>query len=264
MPPLSPLLDKKKIQDLIQDPKISLEIFDTLPSTQDYLHKKKNLQHLQICLAEDQFQGRGRLNRPWVCPKNRNICLSFCFVFHKQSNELTGLSLGIGIIIADILKNLFPTLFPHLKWPNDIYLESKKLGGILVEINEETSDDCKVVIGIGLNVNMKDISLLEINQPWTSLEHSLGVSLDRNLLLGHLLPALVLGLELFEKKGLTPFLEKWKAYDFLEGKTISLKRGEEILTGIAHGITPEGYLSLRLPSGEFKTFSSGDTQILKD
>lgn len=258
------LLDKKKIQDLLQDPRITLEIFDTLPSTQEYLHEKQNLHHLDCCLTEDQPQGKGRLKRAWVGPKNRNVYLSFCFIFHRKSNELAGLSLAIGIIVTDVLRHLFPTLLPQLKWPNDIYLDSKKLGGILVEIKEETSDHCKTIVGIGLNVNMKDIPTLETNQPWISLEHGLEAPVDRNLLVGHLLPALTAGLELFEKKGLTPFLEQWKAYDFLEGKMISVQRGEEISTGLACGITPEGHLHMSLPSGKLQAFSSGNAQILKD
>jgi BirA family biotin operon repressor/biotin-[acetyl-CoA-carboxylase] ligase len=78
---------------------------------------------------------------------------------------MSGLSLVIGILIARALESLSPKLKPLLKWPNDIYIDDQKVGGILIDLIAEAHGNCTAIISIGLNVNMKDIPLEGVEQP---------------------------------------------------------------------------------------------------
>lgn len=259
------LIDKKKIESLLQNQRLTLEIFETIPSTSNYLRNKTPLKNMSFCLAEHQSKGRGRLGRSWISPFGKNIYCSFSYTFDKDISEMSGLSLVIGILIAKALELLHPKLKPFLKWPNDIYLNDQKVGGVLIDLIAEAHGNCTAIISIGLNVNMKDIELEGIEQPWTSLEHSLNEKLDRNVVVVQIVQSILKGMEVFIERGLEPFLSEWKNYDLLEGENISVNTGKEIISGIAKGISPQGYLLLKLSSGNIEKYSYGDTtRFLKE
>lgn len=260
--PLIPL-DKTRIKNSIIEPDIDIDCFETVSSTNDALKNSPSSNMPQICLTEYQSKGRGRLGRPWVSHFGRNILCSFSYTFEKDISELSGLSLVVAILTADALKSFDQNLHPLLKWPNDIYLNNKKLGGILIDINAEAHGKCMAIIGVGLNVNMKGTDLESVDQPWTSLEHVLNKQLDRNVLIAHLMNTLLQGMRIFVEEGIEPFLTDWKRYDLLENKIISIIQGPTPISGVAHGVTPQGHLRLKLSSGETRTFSYGDTKILK-
>lgn len=256
------LLDKKRIEGLMKYPKITLEIFESISSTSDYLKNKGPLKKIHCCLAEYQSKGKGRLGRTWVSPFGRNIYCSFSYVFNKDMSEMGGLSLVVGILTAQALKDLNPILKPFLKWPNDIYINNQKMGGILIELTAEAHGNCTAIISIGLDINMKDVNLNEVNQPWTSLEHVLNEKLDRNVVVAHLLPSILKGIDLFHKKGIIPFVPEWKRYDFLENQKISINTAKGTRSGIARGINAYGHLLLESPTGGFESFSYGDATLL--
>lgn len=258
------LLDKTKIEDLLKNPRITLEIFESIPSTSYYLKNKTPLKHLSFCLAEHQSKGRGRLGRSWSSPFGRNIYCSFTYTFNKDISEMSGLSLVIGILIAKALKSLNPKLNPRLKWPNDIYINDQKMGGILIDLIAEAHGNCTAIISMGLNINMKDVTLEDIDQPWTSLEDILNEKLDRNVVIVRMVESILKGMETFHKLGIEPFLPEWKDYDLLEGEKISVSTGKEVISGTSKGISPQGYLLLELPTGKIGRFSYGDTILLRD
>ncbi|MBI2707732.1 MAG: biotin--[acetyl-CoA-carboxylase] ligase [Proteobacteria bacterium] len=258
------LLDTKRIEDLIENPKVTLEIFETIPSTSDYLRDKPSVKNLCFCLAEHMSKGRGRLGRSWAAPFGRNIYLSFSYMFNKDISEISGLSLVIGILVVKALDSLYPGLKPLLKWPNDIYIDHKKGGGILIDIIGEAHGSCKAIIGVAVNVNMKGVDLKGVDQPWTSLEHALTIKQDRNIVVAQIMQSILKGIDVFLEKGMEPFLLEWPRYDVLEGKKISINTSGDVTTGIARGINKHGYLLLELPSGNIESFACGDTSLLKD
>lgn len=258
------LFDKKKIQRLINEPKIKLECFETIPSTSYYTNPKLNLKNMYVCLAEHQSKGRGRMNRAWSSPFGRNIYCSFSYLFNKDVSELAGLSLVVGILTAKMLEALDQRIKPFLKWPNDLYVNNEKMGGILIDLTAEAHGNCRATMGVGLNINMKTVTLKGVDQPWTSLEHILNEQLDRNFVAAQLIKTIYQGLEIFLENGLAPFLADWKRFDILENKKISINNGRETLSGIARGINAQGYLLLELPSGEIRSLSYGDTTLLKE
>lgn len=254
------LFEKAKIQKLIGND-ISIDIFESLPSTNDYLKNQSIVSKPHLCIAEHQTSGRGRFGRSWASPFGRNIYCSYSDVFMKDISEMAGLGLVVGILTAKALEAMDSRLKPQLKWPNDIYLEGKKAGGILIDLLAEANGYCKAVIGIGLNVNMRGCPLKGVEK-WTSLEEVIRDKLDRNVVLAEIIRILSQGLETFLKHGLEPFLPDWRRLDFLNNNKVSLSSGQKIYTGIAKGISLQGYLCLELPQGK-KQFSYGDTTLLK-
>ena len=255
------LLEKSKIQKYFSK-NTALDIFESLPSTNDYLKNLASTPSPHICLAEHQTNGRGRLGRSWTSPFGRNIYCSMSYVFQKDISEMAGLSLVAGILTAKALEVVDQRLKPRLKWPNDIYLEGKKAGGILIDLIAEANGTCKAIIGIGLNVNMKDIPIKNVEN-WICLEELMEQTLDRNQVVVEIINSLFKGMEIFANQGLASFLSDWKRLDFLDNKKITLISGQEVYSGIAKGITPQGHLFLELPQG-LKQFSYGDASLFKD
>jgi BirA family biotin operon repressor/biotin-[acetyl-CoA-carboxylase] ligase len=254
------LLEKSKIQKHLHKD-VTLDIFESLPSSNDYLKNLTSTTSPHICLVEHQTNGRGRLGRSWASPFGRNIYCSMSYVFKKDISEMAGLSLVVGILTAKALETVDQRFKPHLKWPNDIYLEGKKVGGILIDLIAEANGTCKAILGIGLNVNMKGIPLKDVEN-WICLEELVDKTLDRNQVVGEIINSLFKGMETFASQGLVSFLPDWKRLDFLDNKKVTLTSGQEVHSGIAKGISPQGYLTLELPQG-LKQFSYGDTRLLK-
>lgn len=257
------LLDKGKIQTFLKNSNVNLEIFESIPSTNDFLKNKPLSPHLKVCLAEHQTKGRGRMGRSWASPFGRNIHCSFSYTFNRDIGEISGLSLVIGILIAKALESFDQSLKPLLKWPNDIYMNNKKIGGILIDLMAEANGSCRAIIGVGLNINMKDIKLKGVEKPWISLENLLNVKIDRNILIAQIIHSVLEGIDMFLEKGMDSFLSEWARYDLLTGKEIAVTATDETISGIARGITQQGYLRMELPSGEIKKFSYGDATLLK-
>ena len=238
---------------------IQLSLYEEIGSTNDELMQMSGNRQVNVCLAEMQTQGRGRLGRQWASPFGQNIYLSCRYPFTKEVSELAGLSLVVSLSILEALAPLACPL--AVKWPNDVICEQGKLAGTLIELRAESNGGCDAVIGIGLNVNME--LQTSIDQPWTSLRHLTQTIHDRNPIVIRLLNQLISDLQLFEADGLASFQARWQANDFYAGKTVSLSHANTIFTGEVLGISDQGYLRLQLPEGGVKHFASGDAQLLK-
>ena len=254
------LLDSNIVKKKISHENIKLEIFETLDSTNDYLKTHTSCTDPHFCVAETQTGARGRMGRGWVSPFGSNLYMSLSYLFSEDISELSGLSLVIGISVVKALKSLTREIPLQLKWPNDIVVEGKKLGGILVDVIAEANGQCRVIIGLGLNVNMTQAT---VDRPWTSLELLLNRKIDRNELLANLMDSMLETIDQFRQNGLQAFMHEWNALDSLEGKFISLVCAGNEITGTARGVDTLGRLVLESTTGERKAYSSGDTTIVR-
>ncbi len=203
--------------------------------------------------------GRGRMGRSWVSPFGCNLYFSLSYPFSEDISELSGLSLVIGIAVVKALHSLDANIPFQLKWPNDITVDGKKLGGVLVEVMAEANGGCRAVIGIGLNINTTDT---QVDRPWTSLELLYGQKIDRNPMLAKLIDSMLETIIKFREKGLKDFVSQWNALDALKGNLTSLSCAGNNVTGTACGIDALGRLVLESSTGERKAYSSGDTTIV--
>ncbi|OGT37132.1 MAG: biotin--[acetyl-CoA-carboxylase] ligase [Gammaproteobacteria bacterium RIFCSPHIGHO2_12_FULL_38_14] len=252
------LLNAVKIRDAVQD--VSLEIFESLPSTNDYLKSIQTKHSVVICLAEQQTKGRGRFDRHWHSPFGTNLYLSCLYRFKKDLSELAGLSLVTSLAVLKTLKT-YGLQNLLVKWPNDLVCEGKKISGNLIEIQAESHGICSAVIGIGVNVNMTDDSSA-ITQEWTSMQKTSGEMIDRNELCVRLIKQLIHYLERIDTEGFSSFVNEWIENDVLTNQFIALKNLDQVVRGVVKGVNDRGYLLLETGDG-LRAFSSGEASVVK-
>ncbi len=123
--------------------------------------KHFHISHLTIVSAGTQTAGKGREDRKWVSPPHVNIYASFCLFFLKTRKDLANVPQVVAIAIADYLQR--QGLEARIKWPNDILIKGKKIGGILAETTS-VENHMAMIVGVGLNVNMTQNELKEITK----------------------------------------------------------------------------------------------------
>lgn len=250
-------------QDIISKANSStiIEVLEDVDSSSNYLRKNLSRDKRQICFAETQTTGRGRMGRSWHSPFGQNIYMSYAYHFKKDVSELSGLSLAVSMAMLAAIKEFGIPAPIGLKWPNDGVYEGQKIMGNLIEVQSEVYGESTAIIGLGINVNMLECEDGNITQNWISLRKITGKYIDRNLLAIALIHNLNVFLEQFAKYGFREFMLKWKEFDCLYNKSIKLNNGE--FSGIAKGINEQGNLLLELPNGELRAFASGEASICK-
>ncbi|MGH8303816.1 MAG: biotin--[acetyl-CoA-carboxylase] ligase, partial [Steroidobacteraceae bacterium] len=200
--------------------------------------------------------------RAWLAPPGGSICLSLSWAFREVSPDLGALGLVIGVCALRALREcgLEDT---RLKWPNDLVIDGKKLGGILIELRAESAGPACVVIGIGLNVALGAKVLEAVGETGVSATDLVTAGLkqpSRNAVAAALVAQIVQGLLVFEKEGLRPFGEEWRAADVLRGRQIDVHTLEGVASGLARGIDLHGALVVETPHG-VRRFISGDVTV---
>ncbi|PHM26620.1 bifunctional biotin--[acetyl-CoA-carboxylase] ligase/biotin operon repressor BirA [Xenorhabdus innexi] len=235
------LLSKDIIENYLPDNRI--EIIPVIDSTNQYLlDKLTELTSGDTCVAEYQYAGRGRRGRQWVSAFGRNLYLSMFWRLEQGPAAAIGLSLVVGIVIAEVL-NRQGAEKVKVKWPNDLYLDDKKLAGILVELMGKTGDAAQIVIGIGMNISMSNEQQKIISQQWANLQQA-GVAIERNKLVAEIVTELKKALIQFENEGLQPFVSRWFKLDNFMDRSVKLIIGEQEIYGTARGIDQQGALLL--------------------
>jgi len=243
----------------------SLDVAWSLDSTNSELQRRPPpLRGAAVLLAERQTAGRGRLGRTWASPLGAQVCLSLRRGFQGGLARLGGLSLVAGVAVAEAVRGLGLAAV-GLKWPNDLQGGGRKLAGLLVEGGGEHGGPVHAVIGIGINVRMPGAAAAGIDQPWTDLARlaqEAGIPAPgRNEVAIAVLDSLLLALELFDREGLAPFLPRYAALDLLAGRQLRvLVGGQEVASGQALGLAPDGGLRLATDAGE-RVFHAGEVSV---
>ena len=252
-------LDKEKILSKLSNEfrsKVVLEVFDTISSTNDYLLRKEKNKNkdIKICIAEEQTKGRGRRGKSWISPKFKNIYFSLNSYFKKE--DLSGLSIAVALSVSKVLTKI--NVMSLIKWPNDLLVGNKKICGILIE-TAKVGELTKVVIGIGINVNMEYSEL--IDQEWTSIKLEKKQSVDRNSIITEMINQLCITLNKFEQEEFDYFLKRFTSLDLLRDKEFTLK-DKPNETFIGKGIDDKGLLiAQNLKDQRIVKFSSGEVSL---
>jgi len=237
----------------------SVAVLPVIDSTNQYLlDRLAGLQSGDACVAEYQQAGRGRRGRKWVSPFGANLYISMYWRLEQGPAAAIGLSLVIGIVMTEVLRDLGADQV-RVKWPNDLYLNDRKLAGILVELTGKTGDAAQIVIGAGVNLAMRNAQAGDINQGWINLQEA-GVRIDRNVLAARLITELRSALHCFEQEGLTPFLARWEVLDNFINRPVKLVIGEKEIFGISRGIDSQGALLLE-QDGVVKPWVGGEISL---
>lgn len=262
------LLDATTITQLLsknhQSLLSTLEIHDSLNSTNSYLvdYAQQHAASGIVCFAEHQSAGKGRRGRTWVSPYGSNLYMSILWRFQQGGIAATaGLSLAIGIAVIRALKQHHIDDV-SLKWPNDIYSQGKKLGGILIEVSGETDGPCSAVIGLGLNLFLPVSEAQTITQAWTDLTNVTGiVPVSRNQLAATLISHILTIVNGFETVGIQTYLDEWRSYDCLQGHLATLYIGQQKIDGLVEGIDDNGLLLIKRAEGTTQAFASGEVSF---
>jgi BirA family biotin operon repressor/biotin-[acetyl-CoA-carboxylase] ligase len=216
----------------------------------------------EALLAEFQTQGRGRRGRTWIAPPGGAICLSLSWTFQQAPEDLGALGLAIGVCVLRALKE-FDLKGVALKWPNDILIDGRKLGGILIDLRAEVTGPACVVIGLGLNVVLGSTLLRKIaatGLPATDLVTAGMERPCRNSLAAAVIAAILRALPEFERQGLRPFVEEWRSADVLHGRPVDVHATDGVARGLARGVDVHGALLIETAQG-VRRFISGDVTV---
>jgi BirA family transcriptional regulator, biotin operon repressor / biotin---[acetyl-CoA-carboxylase] ligase len=242
----------------------NLEVTCSIDSTNAALASRPNppLGHGEVLLAEYQTAGRGRRGRSWLAPPGSAVCLSFSWTFPHVPRHAGALSLAVGVCAIRALKSQGVSNV-QLKWPNDILIADRKLGGVLTEMQTEPRGVARVVIGIGVNVSLGAVALEEASASGLAATDLISESIaapSRNSIATSLVEELIPGVMRFERMGFSPFVEEWRHVDALQARTVVVHVSDEGIQGIARGIDADGALLVETAQG-MRKFLSGDVTV---
>ena len=233
-------------------PGFTVEVLPRVDSTNTELMRRARGGRIEpvLLVAEEQTAGRGRLGRQWQ--SGAGDSLTFSLGLALAPADWSGLSLAVGAALAE---SLHPQV--RLKWPNDLWLADRKLGGILIETashGEGGQARRYAVIGVGLNVAERPASGLSTAPAW--LREVLPGVAAGEVLQRVALPLVeaVLG---FEASGFAAFRARFDARDALRDRAVVLSDGT---TGIAYGTTETGALLVHT-SGGMNTVTSSEVSV---
>ncbi len=210
-------------------------------------------------LAEQQLAGRGRRGRTWISPYAANLYLSLVASFSGGAAALEGLSLAVGVAVRRALLRF--NCSAQLKWPNDILCDGKKLGGILLEMTGDPVGDCRVVIGIGLNIAMPSSAAEAIDQPWTDLAAQLPELPSRTELAAALIEEVVNVTANYQNEGFKAWREEWLEACAYNGQQVVLRGPGQESNGVMVGVDETGALLLQSNEGQVERIIGGEVSL---
>jgi len=216
-----------------------------------------------VIIADSQARGKGRMGRVWVSPPGGNIYMSAVLKPEIAVRDAAFLTVAAALACAYALKSE-AGLNVNIKWPNDLMVCGKKIGGILTEIRSGHDKINFAVIGIGINVNSRSKDFPEeLANIATSVKEVTGRYFSRSEIIAEVLNELERWYKKLIGDGSFLLLEEWKRLSCTIGKVVRVTLCGEVISGIAEDIDEEGMLVLRLASGERRRISSGDLTELR-
>ncbi len=230
--------------------------FDSVSSTQDValrLAEEGGMEGI-VVIAETQRKGRGRMKRFWFSPKFKGIYLSIILRPHILPQQAPIITFLLCVAASEAIKEVV-ALDIGIKWPNDLIINNKKVGGVLAEINAEMDQVHFVVGGIGVNVNTT-IDTLPLGA--SSLKEEKGEYINRVELTRSLLRKIEENYFEFKRKGASYIIEKWKNFSITLGKRVTVISHKEKIEGKAYNVDIDGALLLKEDSGKVRRIVSGE------
>jgi BirA family biotin operon repressor/biotin-[acetyl-CoA-carboxylase] ligase len=229
-------------------------------TSSECLRRASELADRFFVFADWQDAGRGRRGRQWVSPPAMNLQFSCLKRFASGYAALSGLSLAVGIAVANALDDCSARGI-GLKWPNDLVHGDAKLGGILIELGGEFMGPCHAVVGVGINLRVPPAIRRALDRPCTDLRDVCGGKApSRNALAIALVTRLVEALDVFGESGFAAFADAWTQRDALAGRAIRVDGARGVFEGTALGVDTRGALRVR-HNGNVESLDSAEVTV---
>ncbi|RJQ54809.1 MAG: biotin--[acetyl-CoA-carboxylase] ligase [Nitrospiraceae bacterium] len=262
------MFTKEKINNLFKGEIIGKEIIflESATSTNDVaaeVGRKREDPEGIVIIADAQTRGRGRLGRAWISPPGVNLYFTVLLKPPFSPAEAPFLTLTAAVAVAASVRR-HTGLKAEIKWPNDIYFNSKKAGGILLEMKADKDRISLLSVGVGLNVNM---SMNELPEEITSLSTSLKAEnrrpVDRTGLLGAILAEMERAYKILLQGNKRALINEWIHLNCTLGHEIIAKDRDRVISGTAENINDRGELIVRMPDGGTEILNAGEVTVLK-
>ncbi len=222
---------------------------------------RRGVEEGAVAICERQTQGRGRKGRSWASPAGGGVYLSVILRPDLAPGEASKIALVAGVAVIKAIERLTP-LRARIKWPNDIILNGKKVGGILAEMNCEMDRIDYIILGIGVNVNTRRSALPEsVGEIATSLAEEGGEHVSRVKFVQYLLAELETLYTRLLLSGFGPIRQEWKALTNTLGSWVSVTGLGEDIVGEAVDIDDDGFLLVKKEDGDIARIVSGDVSL---
>jgi BirA family transcriptional regulator, biotin operon repressor / biotin---[acetyl-CoA-carboxylase] ligase len=215
-----------------------------------------------VVVADAQTDGKGRLGRRWESPAGVNLYCSIVLrppIPPVKASQLTFLS---AVAVARAIEDV-TTLVPQIKWPNDILVHGKKVAGLLNEMSAETDGIHFVILGVGVNINMRAEQFPDdLRHPATSLFLEGGVVVSRVALARAFFMQLDALYDAYCTLGFGLVKDEWLSRSALQGRNVKVSSGTDAIEGTVAGIADDGALLLVCGDGSTERILSGDVSVL--
>ncbi len=236
--------------------------FESLASTQEKAAELAAHGSAQgtVVIADSQSAGRGRMRRRWHSPPGVNLYLTVILRPRMAAELMPQLSLVAGVAAAEAIELVAPARV-RLKWPNDLWIDGRKTGGIISETVTERGQIVAVLLGIGINVNLQAVEIpADLRETAISIRAATGESCDRPALAAALFSRLNYRYMEAERLGFDPVRPVWEGYSALTGRRVVVVSGTARETGVVRGIDVDGALMLETGTGTLR-FVAGEVTV---
>ncbi len=241
----------------------NIQHFEEIDSTNKFAKKIANegCAHGTVVVADRQTMGRGRIGREWQSDTSDGLWFTIVLRPDLEPENIQVITLAASVAVVEAIKET-EGIVCGIKWPNDIILDGKKLGGILTELSAEPGHVNYIVVGIGINANQdSEIFDYEIRQKAISLKMHKGETISRS----NLLASILVNFEKIYKSVLLgknkDIIDKWTDYSVTIGKEVKVAYRDVEYIGTAQSIAYDGKLIVKCKDGVIREISAGEIQV---
>ncbi|SFA74197.1 BirA family transcriptional regulator, biotin operon repressor / biotin-[acetyl-CoA-carboxylase] ligase [Lentibacillus halodurans] len=234
----------------------------TAASTQQIAHQaaRENAEHGTVIIADEQTEGKGRMERRWHSSKHKGIWMSIILRPSIPPAFAPQLTLLTATVLADVIAEQ-TTADPKIKWPNDLLINDKKAAGILTEMQAEQDQIQYIVAGIGMNVNQTDDDFPDtINDKATSIKLETGHDQQIVQLIQQILLYFERSYDMFVQNGFPNIKNKWESYGYRMGESIKIRINHNELKATCTGVAEDGALLVQTDREGTQKIYSGEIE----
>lgn len=241
---------------------IEIKAYDTVSSTNIVAKElaQNGAEEFTVVTAKSQTNGKGRLGRSFISNSENGLYMSMILRPNPSDDSCVHITALSAVAVLEAIKET-SNISPSIKWINDIYINEKKVCGILAEASFDNSKLNHVIVGIGVNIlppkNGFDDSIKDIA---TSIYENESPSSYKELLCAKIIDKLIFYYQNIESKS---YMRVYKENSNIIGKSVDVYRGNDIIKGIAIDINEKAELVVKTEKGDICVFNSGEARVRK-